>query len=378
MKFEIANTFNIVPSLDSASGEKPETLSFGKWLRTRPFIIRLVHWEFWPFELLYIPAFVYVSWLFAKSRSFFFYSAANPSIEGGGMLGESKTDIFKQIDDRYIPEMVTVEPDEDIAMLKKNILEKGLDFPLIAKPDIGERGKLVEKISDMHQLESYLEKIKVKFIIQEYIDYPVELGIFYYRYPNREKGKISSITYKETLKVTGDGKSTVRQLILKNPRAILQLKRVERDRKDLLERVPGNNEKLELVPIGNHCLGTRFLDGNYLINDRLVALFDRIASEMGGFYFGRFDIKCQSIEELYQGKRFSILEINGAGSEPGHIYDPGFTLWRAYGVIIDHLKVLYEISKINHTKGVSYMSVKEGWNLIKKVRQQNRLTSEAV
>jgi hypothetical protein len=60
------------------------------YIRYLNFMTRLTQWEYWPFEVIYLPIFVYWLWLSVKARSLFFFSAANPSIENGGMLGESK------------------------------------------------------------------------------------------------------------------------------------------------------------------------------------------------------------------------------------------------------------------------------------------------
>ena len=49
--------------------------------------------------------------------------------------------------------------------------------------------------------------------IQEYVDYPLEVGIFYYRYPDAETGHISGIVGKEFLTVTGNGKDSLIQLL---------------------------------------------------------------------------------------------------------------------------------------------------------------------
>ena len=128
-----------------------------------------------------------------------------------------------------------------------------------------------------------------------------------------------------------------------------------------------------MLAIGNHCRGTTFFSGNHLINEHLISVFDKIALNIDGFYFGRFDIRCESVEELYQGENFKILELNGAGSEPSHIYHPGFPLSSAYSVIFHHLSVLYRISKMNKQRGIPYMSFREGMKMVKKIRVYKKL-----
>jgi len=75
-----------------------------------------------------------------------------------------------------------------------------------------------------------------------------------------------------------------------------------------------------LEPIGNHCRGTTFLNANDIIDEKLTKVFDSISNRIPGFYFGRYDLRCSSIEDLKKGKNVRIIELNGAGSEPDNIY----------------------------------------------------------
>jgi hypothetical protein len=47
------------------------------------------------------------------------------------------------------------------------------------------------------------------------IPYANEIGVFYVRYPNEKQGRITGIVAKEFLIVTGDGVSTIAQLLKK-------------------------------------------------------------------------------------------------------------------------------------------------------------------
>lgn len=337
------------------------------------FWIRLTNWEYWPFYILYIPVFLYWASLILRARSVFFFSAANPSIENGGMLGESKIKILDIIAPELKPKTIYFEPRVTKTQLLTTLRANRIGFPLILKPDIGERGSFVEKIKDEEDLDHYLSQIKIPFLAQEYIDYPIEMGVFYYRFPSATKGRVSSIVLKKMLKVVGDGQKTVRELILSNPRAKLQLSALEKSFGNGLECVLARGEEKELEAIGNHCRGTAFLNGNHLINDRLNDVFDKISKSIPGFYFGRYDLRCSSIDALYQGNGIKIMELNGAGSEPGHIYHPGTSILTAYRDIFHHLKVLLKISRENHRLGVPYMTFREGIAEIKKLRAYNKL-----
>lgn len=341
------------------------------------FWTKLRKWEYWPFEVFYIPIFFYWFYLSLKARSFFFFSAANPSIETGGMLGESKFSILKKIDNSLKPKTLLIQVPINKETVIKNLQIHNIIFPFIAKPDVGERGWMVEKIHNESELEVYLGQMKAPFLIQEYIDYPIELGLFYYRFPDQSKGKISSIVMKEFLCLKGDGISTLRDLIIRNERARLQYEVLQVRYKNTLEEVLGKDEERTLVYIGNHCRGTKFLNGNHLINQQLTDVFDTISTSIDGFYYGRFDLRCKNLEDLYRGKDIKILELNGAGAEPAHIYDPDFSFLEAYQVLFHHWSVLYQISKTNYLNGVNYMTLKEGYASIVKLRNYRKLMKAA-
>jgi hypothetical protein len=338
-------------------------------------LIRLKSWEYWPFSVVYIPVFVYWLWLSLKARSFFFFSASNPSIESGGLLGESKIDILNLINDAYKPVTVFVKRTWDVDIATSQFIHADLDFPVIAKPNAGERGWGVEKIETMAALQAYHQKSPVDYLIQEYIPFPLELGVFYYRMPGELRGTISSIVQKEFLSVTGNGRDNLGQLILANDRAVLQWDQLKIKYEHSLHRVLPNGRKMTLVTIGNHCLGTKFLNANHLITPELTSIFDKISIEIDGFYYGRYDLRCTNTDDLYQGKNIKIMELNGAGAEPAHIYDPGFTIWEGWKVLLQHWTMLYKISVCNHKAGVPYMRFSEAraiWKRIKADKQQTR------
>jgi len=351
--------------------QKPQAYLFDK-LSTSIIWTKLTRWEFWPFSVFYFPILFYWTWLVVKTRSFFFFTSSNPGIEFGGMLGESKDKIYKGLNPQYIPKTYKLNSGIEMIKFTERLRKENLMFPFILKPDIGERGWMVALIKNENDLTKYLSQIKVDFLVQEYVSFPIELGIFYYRYPDRENGTISSIVMKKMLSVKGNGKSSVRELVMEDVRRKMHIDTLENTNFEILEYIPHFNEEVELVSIGNHCRGTTFLNGNHLINSQLISMVDKVSKEIEGFYFGRFDLRCASIEDLYEGNNFKILELNGAGSEPAHIYHPGFPLSQAYKDIVHHLKVLAEISTINKKMGHEYMSFKNGMKEVFRIRKYNQ------
>jgi len=323
------------------------------------FFIKLTNWEYWPFGIIQAPIFLMWAWYALRERSLFYFSASNPSILTGGMLGESKYEILKRIPDAVKPKTVLVKLPTDKTQLLEIINQNGFTFPVIFKPDIGERGWLVCRIKNEEDIEKYLTEIKIDFIIQEFAELPLEFGVFYTRFPSEQNGFVNSITGKEFLSVIGDGKKSLQELILEKDRAKIHwttLKHVYVNR--LNEIIPDRN-RLELVSIGNHCLGTMFLNNNNLITPKLIDTFDSISKQIDGFNFGRFDLRCQSVEDLENGN-FKILELNGCGAEPSHIYQPGSSLVAGVRALITYWRNMYRVSRENHERGVSYLSFREG------------------
>jgi len=326
--------------------------------KMKSFFIKLFSWEYWPMWLVYFPVSFYYIYLALKSRSLFFFSAANPSIETGGMFFESKWSIFKLIPKEYYPATILVTNPENIDVILLKMRNAGIEFPVIAKPDRGERGWCVKKIGSSAELAEYRNTMKVDFLVQSYIGYPLEFSVFYYRNPNSQKGKVTSVTLKKLLTVTGDGFSTIEDLIQRNNRSFLQYKKLKQNKQIDFNRVPEPGKQEVLVPYGNHVLGAMFIDYNHIIDEALLDTFDVISRKIPGFYFGRYDLRCTSIEDLKAGKNISILELNGSGAEPAHIYDPGFSFFRAQKVIAEHYNMMYEAALVNKQAGIPFMTYK--------------------
>lgn len=279
---------------------------------------------------------------------------------------ESKKAIYDLIPPEYYPRTLfykTGTPNEQIIA---DIQTRQLIFPLIGKPDIGMQGKSVKKFADISELLEYASYSKVDFLVQEFVSYENEVGIFYYRYPGGPKGRISGIVGKEFLSITGDGVSSMEALLLMNKRYVLQLPVLKKTYGVELRRVLGYGEKFLLVPYGNHVRGAKFVDSSHLIDDELSCTIDHICRQVPGFYFGRLDIRYQSWEELKKGKNFSVIELNGAGSEPTHMYDPRHTIFFAWKEIIRHWNILARISRINHRLlKKPYMNLSTGLQMLK-------------
>ena len=310
---------------------------------------KITNWEYWPSYLFYVPLLPYAFYLALRAKSFGFFSAVNPGIEGSGNGLESKYKTIQMLPSNYCPTTIFVGAGENTEDILPKIISNNIAFPLIIKPDIGFRGLLVKKIKGEVELSVYLKKFNsINIIIQEYIEFKNECGLLYFRIPDEKTGKITSVTLKKYLTVTGDGESTLSNLILNDERAKHYSEYITELNKDRIQIIPKANEEVVLTTIGNHSKGTQFIDGNHLINSELECLLDNLNTEFKGWNYGRIDLKYNTFEELKNGENFKIIEVNGIISEPTHIYDASKgSYFKALKSIKNHWKLIYIIGVKN-------------------------------
>lgn len=317
---------------------------------------RIVNWEFWPVHVLYTPVVVYILFLGLKHRGLTAFTAANPAIPAGGFVGESKTQIFELIE-HVFPETVpayTLIPgrsatSERLSAAWRFIDAAGLDLPLVVKPDAGERGKGVRIVNSIDDLNDAILNARGDLILQQHVG-QVEASVFYYRYPGERRGRIFSITEKRFPAVTGDGRSTIEDLILNDRRAVCLAEKYFEENKDDLSRVLDPGERHPLIQIGTHSRGAIFVDGEWLRSEQLESRIDEISRSIDGFYFGRYDLRAPSFDDLRDGE-FAIVELNGVTSESTNIYDPRYSLVQAYRILFEQWRIAFEIGALNVRRG---------------------------
>ncbi len=318
-------------------------------IKIKSFFTKLFQWEHWPAFMFYVPLVPFYIYATIKAKHLVSYLIANPAIKYSGCGTESKFETLQLIPEKYRPKTIFVSKNNNFNDVLLNIEKADIKFPLIAKPDIGFRGYLVKKIDTENDLEIYLEKNKIDIIVQEFIDYKNECGLFYHRIPDETEGKITSITLKKFLTVTGNGTSSLSELILIDKRAYLYYNLLEGIHKEKMDEIPEKEKKIKLTTIGNHSKGTQFINGNHLISKNLEQMMDILSKQIDNWFYGRLDIKYNTFEELTNGENFKILEINGIISEPTHIYDPtNTTYFGALKSIRKHWEIIYIIAKKNH------------------------------
>lgn len=312
-------------------------------------------WEFWPAWAAYLPVAPYFIWLAWTHRSLTVFTSVNPGIEAGGLTGESKSATLRWLSrcPGATPFFQTVSPGA-------TALQWEGAYPMVAKPDVGERGQGVRIIRSPLELDQYLSSATGLTILQDYVA-GLELGIFYTRHPFADQGQILSITGKRFPFIVGDGSRSIRQHIRADTRASLLEEAYEKACRFPLDGIPAAGQRVELVEIGSHCRGTIFEDARSLCTPQLESAVDAIAQAHPGFYFGRFDIRVPSVEALQAGQGIQVLELNGVAGEPTHIYDPKVSLRDAYAALYAHWRIAFTIGAINRRLGAPQLGV---WDLL--------------
>ena len=308
-----------------------------------------------------------------RTRSFWFFSNVNPTLYFSGFDGETKEEMFLQLPVAFFPPGIYIQPGESIKNIICKMHTAGLQFPVAVKPDVGTKGLLFRKIENEEQLAAYNSLLPFSYMIQELITCPLELSIFYVRYPGEEKGMITGMIAKEYLHVKGDGSSTLKKLIEDHPKAFMMAQEQKLKHAEKLNDIIDENEIFYLNHLGNHNRGARFINLKHEIDEELLSVMDNINLYSKHFYYGRYDIKTTSLEDLKKGKNISILEFNGVGSEPNHIYDIGLSYVQAINIIAQHWKYMFEIGKINYKKGIAYIPFFKGMQMLKASKRNIKL-----
>ena len=349
----------------------------------------LSFFEFWPMWAFYPPVALYALWLMLRHRGILLPTVANPSFPVGGFVGESKAEILELVV-RHAPESVApfialdrpnlqaqaasgITLDDECMAARAALRAAGLALPVVAKPDLGCRGVGVKLLRTDHDLRAYVRAFPLgaRFLLQRYVPFEGEAGVFYCRLPGQERGRIVSITLKYFPHVTGDGQRSLRQLILADPRAgrlpHLYLNR----HAERLDSVPSAGTSVRLAFAGSHSRGAIFRDGTHLATPAMEAQFDAIAQRIPEFHFGRFDVRFADFAQVQEGGAFTIVEVNGAGAESTHIWDRKTSLLKAWRDLMRQYRWLFQIGRANRDRGFKASSLAD---FLQAYRREKALT----
>jgi hypothetical protein len=229
----------------------------------------------------------------------------------------------------------------------------GLAFPVIAKPDIGWCGFGVRLVRDRTEMADYLERFPrgERIVLQRFVSYDGEAGLYYMRHPDEAVGRLTGLLLRTHPRVVGDGVRSVAELIAADAR----LRRLGRDGASEpccdTALVPEANEIVRVSITGSTRVGGLYRDATAMITPAMTAAIDAIAKDMPDFHLGRFDVRYESMGALRAGKGFSIIEVNGAGSEAVHAWDPRLTLAEAYGIVFEKQRQIFALGEAMRRRG---------------------------
>lgn len=328
---------------------------------------RLSRWEYWPIWAIYPPVVIYLFWLSLRHRSLTVFTAVNPGMPAAsGLVGMSKSTILEGLAEAgdVIATWTVIQPGkfpQRNAALRLFMADHGLQFPLVLKPDRGERGEGVVIARDTFASEDVLRDCAGPLVAQAYVP-GVEFGVFYLRRPGETMGEIFAITQKQDVWVIGDGRRSLEELILADDRAVGMARFFLKKFQNRLAEVPGAGDSVRLSEMGTHCLGALFLDGTGLTTSRLERSIEAISRTYRGFHFGRYDVRAESIEAFQRGE-FKVIELNGVTSEATSMYDPKHSVWFGWRTLCEQWRIAFEIGAANRRKGAKVWTPRELWKL---------------
>ena len=326
--------------------------------------ILLTNWEYYPWQIVYLPVYFYYLFNVIRSGRFFYFSNVNTSLKNAGFFGNTKMEMYATLPKNSYPNTLFIEEGSDLQKVEALLFESRISYPAIIKPNIGERGEGLEYLENRSDLRSYLKTQAADCIIQPFVAYNFECSIFCYRLNIEDQMTISSLVGKEFLQVKGDGLKTIEQLIDQSERAYLQKEKLRKNWETSFGTIPKLNELIILRQNANHSKGAKFYPLASEVDDDLESVVNDWCKDMKGFQYGRFDIRCESTSALKQLKSFKIIELNGIGAEPIDMYITGTSVLQSWKILLKHWQIMYLISSNNRKKGLLGQSDRSGWKAL--------------
>lgn len=338
-----------------------------------------------PAWLFYAPIALFWLAFSIRYRSFTLPTSANPSFESGGLVGESKLQLMAQVAPHaltwFAPQTSMMRSTEshsvgtDLLRARLALAAAGLHFPVVAKPDRGHHGFGVHPVDSDAELASYSEHFPPgkTIILQQLVPFAPEAGVFYVRLPGEQFSQLFSLDLSESPHVVGNGILTLRDLIAASSMAP-RCRELHLDaQRERLAWIPPSLEVVTLAFARSHRLGAVLRDGRSFATPALLEKFEEIAGGIEEFYFGRFDVRFRQLDEFQRGESFQIVEINGAGAEVNHIWDPDSRLLDAYKTLFAQYRPAFQIGHLNRSRGFKPIGLKRLWTFF--ITQQRILAS---
>lgn len=338
-----------------------------------------------PAVIFYLPILLRCLWLSLLHRSLSSPTVTNPMIETGGFWGESKSQCLQKVaieQQCWIATFIVIKREQwfdNSADVLHRLETVGIAFPMVAKPDIGLQGYGVRLIQDINQRSDYIASFPTseKLLLQQDIPYEGEAGVFYARFPDQTVSKAFSLTFRYLPYLIGNGHDSLHELIFQNRGTRWKAHHHLGFHPehlglscDELSYVPSAGQLVRLSFIGSIRMGGIYRDVCNQITPALSNHFYQIAESMPGSYFGQFDVRFPSFEKLKSGLGFSIIEMNGVGSESFHAWDPRHSLRETYRQLFNTQTLMFTIAASNREGGYAPI---DPYNFLSHAARQHRL-----
>ncbi len=280
----------------------------------------------------------------------------------GGLAAAPKDQISKLFAPHLFAQSICIAPAQ-FAQAIQLINQQGLQFPLVAKPNNLNRGIDVVIIENKEQLNHYLQQANYQVLLEEFINLPQEVAVFINKIDN-QNCHILSITGKEFLHVTGNGHSSIKQLLQANIRYQMCKQQIDPLWQSHWHQVPNQGKQILIQPIGNFNKGTAFFDFTAYITPEMEQFFTSIMPATG-INHGRFDIKIQDLSSLETGKNFKIIEFNGLIAEPVSYHEPSYSFLQAQKLILRHARQQAITAQAQLKLGNPCPSINQAWPILR-------------
>lgn len=348
--------------LKHSTADTPNVPTLNLKQRIQQRLGRLRRWEFWPTWLAYIPVYIWIVLLGLRYRHFTVFTACNPMMGyASGLCGELKADILTpvtQTHPEWVPAWHLLLPQDKQWSLPtaQHMINALGGYPIVCKPNQGQRGRAVAILHDDHDLATYLTAAPITatagLLLQQFVG-GREFGILIARHPQTQQAVITSINEKEFPSVIGDGQQTLAELVMADARGRLIAPVLWRERPQAMQQVPALHKLIHLVEIGAHSRGTTFLDARKYHSDALQTWAQQLLDASPGLNLGRVDLRCPSADDFRNAQHLKILEINGVTSEPAHIYHPGSSLLTGYRALFQHWHLAFQLGHQEWRQGAA-------------------------
>lgn len=206
-----------------------------------------------------IPMVLQWIWLGIRYRSITLPSSANPGITSGGMVGDGKLEYFAAMGPlarAATADYIGVEnrPETRLQDVLARTDAAGLQFPIVAKPDLGWCGFGVRLLASETDLSDYIKRFPHghTFLLQRYLPDPGEAGSFYVREPDAQTGRLIGILLRHYPSVTGNGLDTIAELISCDKRLRRATANTLHECRYDPARIPASGEVVRLSTVRRH------------------------------------------------------------------------------------------------------------------------------